>query len=108
MSATMIMVPYLLSALYYLKVVVQSSRGGTRQNITAWVFAILGSIYGVWMLYSSGLDQLLISTVLYVPGIAVFAWGKRERGEKVFRYQYELIIAAVLVILAVLYVIRIV
>ncbi len=108
MSATMIMVPYLLSALYYLKVVVQSSRDGTRQNITAWVFAILGSIYGVWMLYSSGLDQLLISTVLYVPGIAVFAWGKRERGEKVFRYQYELIIAAVLVILAVLYVIRIV
>ena len=108
MSATMIMVPYLLSALYYLKVVVQSSRAGTRQNITAWVFAIIGSVYGVWMLYSSGVDQLLISTLLYVPGILVFGRGKRERGEKVFKYSYELFLAAGLVILAVLYLIRIV
>ena len=104
MSATMIMVPYLLSALYYLKVVVQSPRTGTRQNPAAWIFAAVGTLYGFWMLYSSGADQLLISTILYAPGIIVFALGKRERDEKVFRYNYELIIALILVLLAFLYV----
>jgi len=107
MSATMIMVPYLLSALYYLKVVIQTSRSGSSpQNLSAWIFAIAGTVYGFWMLYSSGVDQLLISTVLYAPGIIVFALGKRERSEKVFRYSYELFLALALVALAVLYVIR--
>ena len=104
MSAVMIMVPYLLSALYYLKVTVQASRSGTPQNITAWIFAIIGTVYGFWMLYSSGLSQLLISTVLYVPGILVFALGKREREEPVFRYTYEGFLALGLVLMAVLYV----
>ena len=107
MSATMIMVPYLLSGLYYLKLVLQSSRAGTPQNPSAWIFALIGTVYGFWMLYSSGLDQLLISTVLYVPGIAVFAWGKRERGEKVFQGTHEIIIAAALIVLAVLYLLMI-
>ncbi len=106
MSATMIMVPYLLSALYYLKVVVQSARAGIPQSPAAWLFAIVGTAYGIWMLYSSGIEQLLISTVLYAPGIAVFALGKRERNEKVFKYSYELFLAAALVVLALLYVIR--
>ena len=106
MSATMIMVPYLLSALYYLKVVVLSSRSGIPQNLSAWLFAIVGTVYGVWMLYSSGVDQLLISTVLYAPGIIVFALGKRERDEKVFSRSYELILALGLVALALLYAIN--
>lgn len=106
MSATMIMVPYLLSALYYLKVVVQASRAGIPQSPLSWLFAIVGTAYGFWMLYASGVDQLLISTVLYLPGIAVFAIGKRERGEKIFSYSYELFLAVALAVLAILYVVR--
>lgn len=102
MSATMIMVPYLLSALYYLKVVIASARSGSSQNLSAWIFAIVGSIYGFWMLYSTGTDQLLISTILYAPGIIIFALGKRERSEAVFRGGYEPVIAALLVALALL------
>ena len=102
MSATMIMVPYLLSALYYLKVVITSTRAGTPQNLSAWVFAIVGSIYGFWMLYSTGSDQLLISSILYAPGILIFALGKQERHEPTFRFRYESFIAAALVVLAML------
>lgn len=102
MSATMIMVPYLLSALYYLKVVITSTRTGTPQNLSAWVFAIVGSIYGFWMLYSTGSDQLLISSILYAPGILIFALGKQERHEPTFRFRYESFIAAALVVLAML------
>lgn len=104
MSTTMIMVPYFLSALYYAKVT--SRRTGLEQYssgelLKERIFAAVGTIYGIWMLYSSGLEMLLITTVLYAPGIIIYALGKRERSEQVFTKFYEIIIAAALVVLAV-------
>ena len=55
-----------------------------------------------WMLYSTGSDQLLISSILYAPGILIFALGKQERHEPTFRFRYESFIAAALVVLAML------
>ena len=104
MSTTMIMVPYFLSALYYAQVTVRRSglegygRGQLRKER---IFAVAGTIYGIWMLYSSGLEMLLITTVLYAPGIIVYVLGKRERKEKAFTRFYEILIAAALVVLAV-------
>ena len=121
MSATMIMVPYSLSALYYLKVLIQSRRAYRTcrdafdsgvpadpavtaragcPTFSSWIFAIIGTIYGLWMIYSSGMDQFLISSILYAPGIIVFALGKRERSEAAFPRKYEFIIAVILVVLA--------
>ena len=62
----------------------------------------VGSIYGFWMLYSTGSDQLLISSILYAPGILIFALGKQERHEPTFRFRYESFLAAALVVLAML------
>lgn len=99
MSATMIMVPYLFSAMYYLKVVF----GQKIPGLAPYIFAIVGTLYGFWMLYAAGLEQLLISTVLYAPGLIVFAIGKRQRGEKVFANVFEMFLAFALVVLAVVY-----
>ena len=105
MSTTMIMVPYFLSALYYTKITSQrlgfedSSSG---ELAKARIFAAIGTIYGIWMLYSSGLEMLLITTVLYAPGILIYALGKRERGEKIFTRFYEIVIAQALVVLAII------
>ena len=62
------MLPYLLSALYYLKI----AKGN--------VFAIAGSIYGVWMIISAGIVQFLITSILYAPGIWVYMKGRKEKG----------------------------
>lgn len=99
MSATMIMVPYLFSAMYYLKVVFAEKKSG----LASYIFAIVGTLYGFWMLYAAGLEQLLISAVLYAPGLIVFAIGKRQRGEKVFKNIFEMFLAFSLVVLAVIY-----
>lgn len=86
-SSSMIMVPYLLSALYYLKVVMRgeglSNVQGNRVGV-AWVVAIVSSIYGVWMLYAGGLINLLITALLYAPGIFVYIKGRREQGQPYF------------------------
>ena len=111
-STTMIMIPYFLSALYYLKVTLRGegfSRAGDKGGslAPARFFALVGSLYGVWMLYSSGLTLTFIASILYAPGIIVYALGKREKGEKVFARTYEAVIAAALVLLALIAVVMI-
>ena len=103
MSASMIMIPYLFSALYYLKVTMRKE--GQLANYSAGlltrerILAAIGSIYGIWMLYSGGLSYLLITTVLYALGMIVYIMGRKERGEKPFK-GYEGIIAIAILALA--------
>lgn len=42
------------------------------------------TVYGVWLLYASGLYYLMLSTLLYVPGFAFYLKAKREQGAKAF------------------------
>ncbi|QAT42152.1 basic amino acid/polyamine antiporter [Aminipila luticellarii] len=105
LSASMIMIPYLLSALYYLKVVLkkdglENSTGS--QMLAARVFSVLGTIYGFWMLYSSGVMSLLVTSILYAPGILVYIKGKKEKNQEVFGHPINLVIAIILAALAVL------
>jgi len=86
-GSSMIMLPYLLSALYYEKI----TRVGTgfetasrSEIIRGRIFAIVGSIYGLWMIVSAGIVQFLITSILYAPGIWVYAKGRREKGLSVF------------------------
>ncbi len=110
LSTSMIMVPYLLSAAYYLKISIKGECFGLNSGVSltsARIFGMIGTIYGIWMLYSGGLDYLLITTVLYAPGIIVFALGKREKGLPIFANRGELILALVIVALALLSIIMI-
>ena len=74
-STAMILVPYFLVGSYLFKVAIQQK--------AAWYIKLTGfmaSIYGLWIVYAAGLDYLLLSVILYVPGIAVFLYS---------RYQYQ-------------------
>ncbi|WP_101774673.1 basic amino acid/polyamine antiporter [Pasteurella oralis] len=74
-STSMILVPYLLIGAYLLKLSIQ-------QN-SAWYIKLTGlmaSIYGLWIIYAAGLNYLLLSVLLYVPGIAIYLYS---------RYQYQ-------------------
>lgn len=110
MSASMIMVPYLLSALYYAKVTVKKEGVLSDYNsgllTKERILAIIGSVYGVWMLYSGGLESLLITSVLYAIGIVVYVIGRRERNEKSFK-PYEAVICACIIALAIISIIMI-
>ena len=104
LSTAMIMIPYLFSAAYYLKVTLRGTgfEDGNGGSLTAArIFALIGTIYGIWMLYSGGLDYVLITTVLYAPGLIIYYLGKRERGEKIFNHSWEAVIAVLIVIAAV-------
>lgn len=110
LSASMIMIPYLLSAMYYLKVVLKKegleSHSGS-QLFAARFFALLGTIYGLWLLYSSGVMSVLATTLLYAPGIIVYILGKKEKKEDIFGHPINLAIAVILVLLAIISIILI-
>lgn len=92
-ASEMILVPYLLVGLYLIKVV----RG---QNKPWAMFTGVGaSAYGIWLLYASGPLHLLLSVVLYAPGLLLFLYARRDgRGDKMLsqleRIAIVLLIAA--------------
>jgi len=111
LSANMIMVPYFLSAMYYLKIlfrregaIVEFSSG---KYFLQMLIAIGGTVYGIWMLYASGLTNLLITTILYFPGTLLYIWRNRERGTKSFKNKIDLVIFLVIFVLFVVSIVMI-
>ncbi|MGI2259954.1 basic amino acid/polyamine antiporter [Shewanella sp. GXUN23E] len=77
-ASEMILVPYLFVALYALKT---GRKDGNRRMM---VFGGLASVYGFWLLYAAGLHHLLMTSLLYFPGLAFYIIAKRENGERWF------------------------
>ncbi|WP_281745999.1 arginine-ornithine antiporter [Thermanaerovibrio acidaminovorans] len=84
-ASAAILVPYLFSALYQLKL---SSTGegyasGESKAFELFISAV-ASVYALWLIYAAGLEYLLMCAILYAPG-AIFYWkAKREAGAKAF------------------------
>lgn len=111
LSASMIMIPYLFSAAFYLLVTIrgegyENASGGAL--FAARIFALIGTIYGVWMIYSSGLVYALVTTVLYAPGIIIYVLGKKEKGGKIFNHTWEMVLAIIIAVLGVYSIINVI
>lgn len=89
----MIMVPYFLSAMYFCKVAVK------QENKLIKGVGIFNAVYAVWMILAAGINVMLVTVLLYVPGIVVYAKGQKEKGLKVFEGKLDLIVFIVLLAL---------
>jgi arginine:ornithine antiporter / lysine permease len=97
LASSMILVPYLWSAAY---AVLLSGRGETYEHASAerTKDLLIGGIalsYAVWLLYAGGVKYLLLSALLYAPGVILFAKAKREQGEPLFTHVEKGIFACV-------------
>ena len=105
LSTAMILLPYLFSAVYGLKVALtnenraQAAIKGIANSTYMKPVAMLAAGYCVWLLYAAGVKYLLLSALLYAPGAALYFWAKRQRDERAFTTT-EGIILIVLVALA--------
>ncbi|AXG47268.1 amino acid permease [Photorhabdus laumondii subsp. laumondii] len=75
-ASEMILVPYFLVGAFLLKVAFDRSNKGLL------LIAVGACIYGIWLLYASGLMNLLLSVVLYAPGLIVFLYARRQNPQK--------------------------
>ena len=69
----------------------------SRRRIKDMVVGAIALIYAMWLLYAAGPKYLLLSALLYAPGIFFFAKAKREQGEVLFKAWEKVIFAAVLI-----------
>lgn len=103
LSTAMILLPYLFSAVYGLKVA-WGARQTAAVNVKAPAeippsrtdlpVAALASIYCLWLLYAAGLKYLLLAALLYAPGAVVYVVAKRQRSRKAFAGREWLLLVA--------------
>lgn len=75
-STSMILVPYLLIGLFLLKLSLSGEGNGLMRTV-----ALVSSGYGLWLLYAAGVEYLLLSLLLYGPGLLLFLYSRRQLGD---------------------------
>ena len=65
LSTSMVLIPYLLSALFVFKLAIR------QQKKYLQFIGGLGSIYGFWLIYAGGVSYLLLSMILYLSLIHI-------------------------------------
>ncbi|WP_342320805.1 amino acid permease [Kosakonia sp. BYX6] len=90
-ASEMILVPYLLVGAFLLKI----ARRPLHQAV-----AIGACAYGLWLLYASGPMHLLLSVVLYAPGLLVFMYARRTHALEASLKQREKALIGLLLIAA--------
>ena len=101
-ASTAILVPYLLSAFYGLKLVMSGEtydvnpEGRTKDKICA----IIASIYTIWLVYAAGLKYLLLCAILYAVGIIVYYFAKKQNNPNAKAFQGKDMFIAIFILLA--------
>ncbi|EKT62707.1 arginine/ornithine antiporter [Providencia burhodogranariea DSM 19968] len=89
-ASEMILVPYFLVGAFLMKVAFE------RHNKPLLMVGLVASIYGLWLLYASGILNLLLSVVLYAPGILVFLYARSQQSKQVPLKLFEKITAFII------------
>lgn len=95
LASSAILIPYMLSAFYQVKL---TSGNSTKQLI----IGIIASIYTVWLVYAAGVDYLLLTMLLYAPGILLYKRSQKENGISRKDTKLDLTLMLIFVVLAVL------
>jgi arginine:ornithine antiporter/lysine permease len=101
LATSMILVPYLFSAVYATRIAA-SGEGYAVTDTTRVRDMLIGglaSVYCCWLLYAAGPKYLLLSALLYAPGVLLYGWARREHGARLFK-PFEVAILVALVVLA--------
>ncbi|MGM9488235.1 arginine-ornithine antiporter [Ideonella sp. YS5] len=97
LATSMILVPYLFTGVHALRSAMKGTGYAAAESRTRDILlAGFATVYCVWLLYAAGPKYLLLSALLYAPGLAVFAWARRERGQAALQ-GVEFVVAAVLI-----------
>lgn len=101
-SAGMILLPYLLSAAYLVKISFTEREafvGKVGMSAIAYrVLGIVGVAYSLLLCYATGPTGLTIMSFLYAPGILVYIWSKKEHGEGFLRTTTDKVAVAIILI----------
>ncbi|MFM0472441.1 amino acid permease, partial [Paraburkholderia strydomiana] len=101
LATSMILIPYLFSAVYATRIAMRGEgyAQGEGARTRDLLIGAAATVYCCWLLYAAGPKYLLLSALLYSPGVLLYGWAKRVRGARLFK-PFELVILAALLVLA--------
>lgn len=87
LATSMILLPYLFSAGYALKLALsgESYPAGDTSRSRDMVVSAIAVLYAIWLVYAAGPQYLLLSALLYAPGALLFARARSEQGQPAFK-----------------------
>lgn len=91
LSTSMVLIPYLLSALFVLKLAIH------RGKAYLIMIGALGSIYGFWLIYAGGVSYLLLSMILYSVGFIFYFYARKQRSLPTFSYIHDRVYAIAII-----------
>ena len=99
LATSMILVPYLWSAAYAFLLAMRGEtyEQAAKERSKDLLIGAIALIYAIWLLYAGGVKYLLLSALLYAPGVILFAKAKHEIGQPIFTNVEKLLFAAVVI-----------
>ncbi|MFD3450053.1 basic amino acid/polyamine antiporter [Microbacteriaceae bacterium 4G12] len=82
-ATTSILLPYLFSALYQLKLVWTEKDYG-KNRVKDGILALIASLYSAWLVYAAGLQNLLLVSLVYGIGVIIYIIARKEMGKRYF------------------------
>ena len=95
LASSAILIPYMLSAFYQVKLTYQVN------NKKQLAIGILASIYTVWLVYAAGISYLLLTMLLYAPGIILYKCTQKDYGITRKDSKLEIALMIIFVLLAI-------
>ncbi len=100
-ASTAILVPYVFSGAYALKLALTGESYAAGENRAFGLIAgLVATLYGAWLVYAAGPAYLFMCAMLYAPGIVAHVIARRESGQRMF-HPAEFVLAAGLLVAAV-------
>lgn len=85
LATSLILLPYLWSAAYQLKLAMAGETyGDGRGRRRGLAVGALSLAYAVWLVYAGGWEYVLVAGLFYMVGTALFVWARREGGQPLF------------------------
>jgi arginine:ornithine antiporter/lysine permease len=85
LATSLILLPYLWSAAYQVKLAVTGetygSGSGRGRDLAVGAVALA---YAVWLVYAGGWQYVLVAGLFYLLGTGLFVWARRESGQRMF------------------------
>ena len=98
LDTALALIPYLLAAAYAFKLTITRETYEDHEEPERRkqrVIAVSAVVYAVFLLYSAGVEYLLLACIVYAPGTLLFLMARREQGLRAFN-RPEVVICALL------------
>ncbi|MEF2292893.1 arginine-ornithine antiporter [Virgibacillus dokdonensis] len=103
LATSAILIPYMLSAFYQVKLTMTGEGYEVgEKRIKEKVVGFIASIYALWLVYAAGISYLLLTMLLYAPGIILYKRALKENGIQEQDTTMEKVLMILFVVLAVI------